>query len=81
MQKGFPRSRNPGLRGKYLQALHYKGGLDDPSESALEVASSGERRKHTVRKDNARSASSVQLSKDVSYDQVLTGKRSTPKSP
>jgi hypothetical protein len=78
--KGFPRSKNPGLRGNYLQALHYKGRLADPSESALEVASSGKRRKDTVRKDTVRSAPSVQWSKDVSYAQVLTGERSTTES-
>jgi hypothetical protein len=80
-EKGFPRSRNPGPRGKYLQALHYNGRLADFSESALEAASSGESRKDTVRKDTARSTSSVQWSKDVSYAQVLTGKCSTTKSP
>jgi hypothetical protein len=80
-QKGFLRSKNTGLRGEYLQALHYKGRLDDPSESALEVASSGERRKDTVRKDTLRSAPSLQWSKEVSYAQVLTGKNSTTESP
>jgi hypothetical protein len=72
--KGFPRSKNPGLRGKYLKALHYKGRLSDPDESAMKAASSGERRKDTVMKDTARPAPSVKLSKDVSYAQVLTGK-------
>jgi hypothetical protein len=31
--QGFPRSKNPGLRGKYLLALHRKGRLAEPAES------------------------------------------------
>jgi hypothetical protein len=72
--KGFPRSKNPGLRGKYLQALHRKGRLAEPDESALNADSSGFRTKETVMKDTARPAPIVKWSKDVSYAQVLTGK-------
>jgi hypothetical protein len=72
--KGFPRSKNPGLRGKYLQALHREGRLAEPAESVLKSDSSGLRRKDTVMKDTARPTPSVKWSKDVSYAQVLTGK-------
>jgi hypothetical protein len=72
--KGFPISKNPGLRGKYLQALHREGRLAEPAESVLKADSSGLRRKYTVMKDTVRPALSVKWSKEVSYDQVLTGK-------
>jgi hypothetical protein len=72
--KGFPRSKNTGLRGKYLQALHREGRLAEPAESVLKADSSGLRRKDIVNNDTARPAPSIKWSKDVSYARVLTGK-------
>jgi hypothetical protein len=70
--KGFPRSKNPGLRGKYLQALHRKGRLAEPAESVLKADSSGLHRKDIMTNDTARPTQSMKWSKDVSYARVLT---------
>jgi hypothetical protein len=42
--KGFPRSKNPGLRNNYLKALHREGRQAVPAESALKTDSSGLRK-------------------------------------
>jgi hypothetical protein len=72
--KGFPRSKNPGLRDKYLKALHREGRLAEPAESVPKADSSGLRRKYIVNNDTARPTRSTKWSKDVSYARVLTGK-------
>jgi hypothetical protein len=72
--KGFPRSKNPGLRDNYLKALYREGRQAATAESALKADSSGLRREDTVSNSTVRPARYTRWSKDVSYARVLTGK-------
>jgi hypothetical protein len=66
-RKGFPRSKNPGLRDNYLKALHREGRQAVPAESALKTDSSGLRKEDTINISTVRPARYPRWSKDVSY--------------
>jgi hypothetical protein len=72
--KGFPRSKNPGLRDNYLEALHREGRQAVPAESALKTDSSGLRKEDIVSISTVRPARYPRWSKDVSYARALIGK-------